>query len=270
MLLFQKGTVTAELKELSTRYFSPADDSIDGWEAYSIPMGNGFIGANIFGRTDRERIQITQNSFVASNDEGGLTDFAELYFEFGHDTAENYERKLNIDNALASVHYSCGGVKYEREYFISYPDRVMAVKFTASKDGMLNFTYSPTIPFVRDYAKTPGDGGGRTANIECSGRKAIIYGQMNCYRLQYAISTSVESDGTISSFDGKIRVENASYAVVYFCTDTNYKLSSKIFLEQDNLKKLEYEDVRPRTEAYLKAAEALGYDKLKERHIAGR
>lgn len=148
MLLFQKGTVTAELKELSTRYFSPADDSIDGWEAYSIPMGNGFIGANIFGRTDRERIQITQNSFVASNDEGGLTDFAELYFEFGHDTAENYERKLNIDNALASVHYSCGGVKYEREYFISYPDRVMAVKFTASKVEclILHIFYYPVCP----------------------------------------------------------------------------------------------------------------------------
>lgn len=55
--------------------------------------------------------------------------------------------KLNIDNALASVHYSFGGVKYEREYFISYPDRVLAVKFTASKDGTLNFTYAPTIPF---------------------------------------------------------------------------------------------------------------------------
>ena len=268
VLLFQKGTVTEELKELSTRYFSPADDSIEGWEAYSIPMGNGFIGANIFGRTDRERIQITQNSFVASNAEGGLTDFAELYFEFGHNTVENYERKLNIDNALASVHYSFGGVKYEREYFISYPDRVLAVKFTASKDGTLNFTYAPTIPFVRDYAKTPGDGGGRTANIECSGGKANIHGQMNCYKLQYAVSTSVESDGTISSFEGKIRVENASYAVVYFCTDTNYKLSSKIFLEQDNLKKLEYEDVRPKVNSYLEAAEALGYDKLKERHIS--
>ena len=63
-------------------------------------------------------------------------------------------------------------------------------------------------------------------------------------------------------------MENASYAVVYFCTDTNYKLSSKIFLEQDNLKKLEYEDVRPKVNSYLEAAEALGYDKLKERHIS--
>ena len=80
------------MKKLATRYFSPAADTIEGWETYSIPMGNGFIGANIFGRTDRERIQVTQNSFVASPGQGGLTDFAELYLDLGHDEVTEYER----------------------------------------------------------------------------------------------------------------------------------------------------------------------------------
>ena len=72
------------MKKLRTLYFSPAEDSYYGWETYSIPIGNGSLGANIFGRTDRERIQITQNKFV-DKDSLGLTDFAELYFELGHE-----------------------------------------------------------------------------------------------------------------------------------------------------------------------------------------
>ena len=29
------------------------------WEQWSYPIGNGYVGASIFGRTDSERIQIT-------------------------------------------------------------------------------------------------------------------------------------------------------------------------------------------------------------------
>ena len=34
----------------------------DGWEKWSLPIGNGYMGANVFGRTLTERIQITENS----------------------------------------------------------------------------------------------------------------------------------------------------------------------------------------------------------------
>ena len=255
------------MKELSTRYFSPAEDSIDGWETYSIPIGNGYIGANIFGRTDRERIQITQNSVVTQGWRGGLTNFAELYIELGHENVSEYERKLSVDNAVSTVHYVYDGVTYEREYFASYPDKVLAVRLTASKPGALNFTYHPTIPFVRDYDREPGDGGGRTANIEIDGNRAVMHGQMNFYRIQYAAYSSVDTDGTVTGEKDAIRVEGASYAVIYFCTDTNYKISPRVFLEEDSTKKLDYEDVRPRVSGMLTAAELIGYDNLKAIHI---
>ena len=31
----------------------------EDWERWSYPIGNGYAGANIFGRTDTERIQIS-------------------------------------------------------------------------------------------------------------------------------------------------------------------------------------------------------------------
>jgi len=64
----------------------------DGWEKWSLPIGNGFLGANIFGRTFTERIQITEvslcnpiiwNMGVCKN--AGLNNFCELYLDFGHE-----------------------------------------------------------------------------------------------------------------------------------------------------------------------------------------
>lgn len=34
----------------------------DGWEKWSLPIGNGYMGVNVFGRTMTERLQITENS----------------------------------------------------------------------------------------------------------------------------------------------------------------------------------------------------------------
>ena len=53
----------------------------DGWERWSIPLGNGYMGVNVFGRTKTERLQITENSLSTpyySALGGGLTNFAEV------------------------------------------------------------------------------------------------------------------------------------------------------------------------------------------------
>ena len=93
-----------ENKEMKLWYTSPAPtdgDEIrhhsetkpgpdDGWEKWSLPIGCGWFGANIFGRTDTERVQITENSLVstmygkAEVRRGGLANFAELYLDFDH------------------------------------------------------------------------------------------------------------------------------------------------------------------------------------------
>lgn len=45
------------------------------WEQYSIPIGNSHFGVNVFGRTETERIQITEktlsHTFSYSPDSGG-------------------------------------------------------------------------------------------------------------------------------------------------------------------------------------------------------
>ena len=32
----------------------------DGWEKWSLPLGNGYMGVNVFGRIEHERLQFTE------------------------------------------------------------------------------------------------------------------------------------------------------------------------------------------------------------------
>lgn len=148
----------------------------EAWEKWSLPLGNGYFGANVFGRTDTERIQLTEKSLSNPYGIGGLNNFSETYLDFGHTTVENYERGLLLNEAFAYVKYDCAGVHYERTYFTSYPDRVMVVYLTASKPAALSFTLRPTIPFVRDYSLKEGDQAGKVDQSQRMGIRSFSPG----------------------------------------------------------------------------------------------
>lgn len=61
--------------ELKLWYNSPAADSYDGWEKWSLPIGNSGIGANVFGGETKERIQLNEKSLWS----GGPSDSRKDY-----------------------------------------------------------------------------------------------------------------------------------------------------------------------------------------------
>ena len=67
-----------EEKPLKLQYFSPADKGSserNNWERWALPLGNGHMGAMVFGRTETERIQLNEKT-LWSGGTGG-TDNAE-------------------------------------------------------------------------------------------------------------------------------------------------------------------------------------------------
>ncbi|MGG7057363.1 glycosyl hydrolase family 95 catalytic domain-containing protein [Clostridium tertium] len=48
--------------DLRLWYDSPAEDSYSGWEKWSLPLGNGYMGASIFGGVEYERIQLNEKT----------------------------------------------------------------------------------------------------------------------------------------------------------------------------------------------------------------
>lgn len=103
----------------------------------ALPIGNGRMGAMVFGGTGTERIQFNEISLWTGDDKdtGAYQAFGDLFIELGHTTPEQYRRELDLRDAVHRVSYRVGDVEYRREYFCSAPDQVMVLRFTASKPG---------------------------------------------------------------------------------------------------------------------------------------
>lgn len=250
------------------RYRNPARDSIEGWERESLPLGNGFLGANVFGGVNRERIQITENTLENQGANGGLTNFAELYFYFPHETGEKYVRTLDLDHAEAQVSYEVEGVRYDRNYFAQYPNRVLVMRFTAS-ESKLSMQAAIDIPFCGDYWREPGDGIARTGTVSMGENSLKMQGMLSEYRIEYRGELRLTScDGTVTVQNGRIVIENASEAVFLFACATNYELRPEVFLEKVNEQKLRQFDPMPIVKQRLDDAEQFTWAELQQIHRA--
>lgn len=103
--------------DLELWYKQPAPDSDTGWERYGSPLGNGYLGAVVFGGIEKERIQITENS-LCNPFRPGLNNFAETYIFFPDKAVQNYRRSLSLDTATAEISYTAGGKtnRYAQKY----------------------------------------------------------------------------------------------------------------------------------------------------------
>ena len=191
------------------------NDPNDGWERWSLPLGNGYFGANVFGRTATERIQLTEktlcNDYGSSTyNPGGLNNFSETYIDFGHnfDSVSDYSRSLDLNTAISSVSYVYDGVTFNREYFTSYEDYCMVIKLTASENGKLSFTLRPTIPYLQDFAYDNNDSsrsklmdvtkhGKVTSSVGADGAVINMSGNMGQYDVDFEAQYRVFTDGNV-------------------------------------------------------------------------
>jgi alpha-L-fucosidase 2 len=131
------ATVCTPAADLTLRYAQPAPDSHEGWEREALPIGNGRIGAMIFGQLARERIQFNDISLWTGDEKvmGAYQPFGDVFITLpGHDTGVTaYNRELDLSAGLQRVSYQKDGITYRREYFASHPAEVIVVRLTADK-----------------------------------------------------------------------------------------------------------------------------------------
>ena len=261
------------------RFREPAAWSLKGWQRRSLSFGNGYFGVSEFGGTDVERLQLTEPTFHTQQKhpssrwvQGNLTDSADLFVEFGHKDATGYVREMDLEDGLVTVKYKADGVDYAREYFTSYPDKVGAMRFTASKKGALSFTLRAQVPFLDAPPPTH-----RTGNVAAAGNEIALAAKSGAYGVKLAGRFRVLSDGAVTAqADGSLKVEGATEATVVYTLATNYRFVPEMFEaskgqgSDKNYDRSPYLGPDPAAEAdrRVAAACALGYDALKKRHLA--
>ncbi len=237
------------------------------WEKYSYPIGNGYMGANVFGRTDIERIQITEKTLANEGlyGKGGLTSFAEIYLDINHYNPKNYQRALNLNEGVLNISYEQDGVQYKREYLANYPENIIAIKLSANKKGKISFTLRAEIPYLRSAVETNT----RIGKVVAKDNLITLSGNIAHFNVNYEGQIKVINEGgTLTAKNQKIRVEHANSVVLLIAAGTNYKLGSDVFLEKTNNKKLNGKIFpHEKVSKIIRHASALGYQNIKTSHL---
>src|SRR6478752_1088581 len=106
------------------------------WESEALPIGNGRMGAMLFGGVGLERIQFNEQSLWSGDNNwdgayecgdhgfGAYRNFGEFVIDFNNiDNVKSYERSLDINTGINTTSFESNGIKMHREAFASHPDQ---------------------------------------------------------------------------------------------------------------------------------------------------
>lgn len=264
------------------------------WERYSLPIGNGYMGASVFGRTDSERILLSDKTLHIRGLWGTETNtaFANVYLDFFHNNRKDYERSLTLNDGIQRVQYSYQGTTYKRTYFASYPDKIIAIKLTADQAASITFNLRIQIPYLVPFGalqrpdsitkgylsgptQTRFSGNGRTGRVVAESNDILsMRGETEYLKMIYEgrikvipYGGSIHANRTDDGNDW-LHVEKADSAVILLTTGTNYKLQTSVFEGAPAGRLKNQADPHDEVVRTIEKASALGYEQLLERHSA--
>src|SRR5690606_24571229 len=189
-----------------------------------------------------------------------------MFLEFENQGAhKNYYRELDLNTAIAKVKYDQGNITYTREYFISNPDKIMAIKLSANKGVALNFKVK-----FKSLLKYKTSSGNNTLQIDGYAPYHVTpnyWRDPNPVRFDENRGTRFSSyfkidnkGGKVIVTDSTIQVKNADEAIVYVSMATSFN-----GFDKDPVKNgLDNEAI---TKKQLQEAFSKNYQTLKVNHL---
>jgi alpha-L-fucosidase 2 len=277
------------------------------WEE-ALPLGNAKTGAMVFGGVVKERIQLNDNTLWSGYPEPGnnpngpiilpkvrsavfagqydsaaalwkkmqgpysaryLT-MADLWLNFTNQDSNTtaYYRDLDLNNAIATVRYTAGGVTYTREVFVSHPAKVMVVRITASKKGAISFTTSLTSKLRYKTQATAGNvlvlrgkAPKHVANRESEPKQIEYDENSNGEGMNFEVHVKVQAEGgKVAASNGQLVVSDANAVTLILSEATSFN-------GFDRSPGLAGKEPSEEAKLYLQKALAIPYAQLKSAHI---
>jgi len=221
----------------------------------ALPVGNGRLGAMIFGGVEKEHLEINeatvwtgeprwdanpealkslpkvrqllfegkykeaellaQKSILGQKPRNPAATYqalGDIYIDFGPQPGiTNYQRELNIEEAVARVSYTANQVNYFREFFSSSPDQALVIRLTSDKTGSINFTFHLSRQ-------------GNKAKLIATGNEIVMNEHVgDGIGVKMFSRLKLISEGGITSSGGdSIRVEKANSVTIFLTASTDY------------------------------------------------
>ena len=257
----------------------------------SLPLGNGKLGALVYGGANNDSIQLNDitlwTGVPVNPNEGGeaykwIPKIREALFKEDYKTADSlqhyvqghnsefyqplgminikdcnqgeftdYYRELSLDNSLATVRYRRNGIQYTKEYFASHPDKMIAIKLSASQKRAINSDISLTSLIPHQMKASRGQ-------LTMTGH--VLGDEANS--THYCTMLQVKNtDGKVWASDSTLHLKDVSEAIIYLINETSY----------NGFDKHPVKEGAPYIENVADDAWHLAnftYDEFKQRHIA--
>ncbi len=231
------------------RYNQPAQNFNE-----ALPLGNGFLGAMVYGQIKHETISLNLDSLWSGKPgifirdgayetwknaqtamrEGRLTDAEEglesgfagpftqtylplgkLLLEYDTEEPESYIRELDMGRGLARV--SCDGC--QKEYLISNPYRCMAIRMQFRKKTTVKVRLQTELQAQSSVHENIifADG---VCPIECRDGHEPVYGEGGTH---FAMSVcAVVGDGQVLAGEDALELKGIHRAVLYFSAESSF------------------------------------------------
>jgi len=187
----------------------------------------------------------------------------------GDAPAADYYRDLDLKTGIAGVSYFRGDRRYKREIFVSAPDQVMVVHYTAAEGAGMDLTVALNSPLPYECKAIPEGAGLRmkgTApshvadNYRGDHPQSVLFEEGRGIAFVTEVRV-VQEGGTAAADQEEIRIEGASSITILLAAATNFRGYQVIPTTEGA------EEAADACTAVLDAAQKLGYRELRRRHV---
>ncbi len=278
-------------------YDTPADEFIE-----ALVMGNGQMGATIYGGVKSEKISLNDITLWSGEPVKSTIDpeeakealdkirqalahekyheadklqrclqgkhsqyympMATLHIDFEDETnLSTYRRELDLTTAITTINYTLNETKYSRRYFVSNPDKVLAVELVTKGGGTMSGEVLLESQLHHTTTTTEGvliTEGYAPYNITHSGQMSWDENRGTHFA---TLVKPVEYDGEVLCEDGKIRLQGCRRVVLLVTTATSFNGYDKDPVREGR-------DYMAIVHKQLADAEKFSFEALRERHIA--
>lgn len=265
------------------------------WEE-ALPVGNGRIGAMVFGNPTKERLQLNDDSLWPKDlgwdhPEGTPEDLKEirrllflgeiqkvdsllvekfsnktlvrshqtlgdLILHFDHDSITDYKRSLNLNSAIAETHYKTNGYPVSQKVFASAADQVIVVALKSAHPKGLNGRLS---------LQRPQDEGVPTARTSTSEGDLILEGEITQRKGRFNSQPAPINDGV--RFQTRIKTKHTGGRVT--ATDKSITLDGvqelELYLVSNS--SFYHEEYQVQNLKQLETLQSKGLADLEQRHL---
>ena len=253
----------------------------------SLPIGNGKLGALVYGGADDNVIHLNDITLwtgkpVDSNLDAGAHEwipkirealFREDYaaadslqlkvqgpnsqfyqplgtlhlYDLNDGAITDYRRSLSLDSAIVSDSYRRGRRQMTRQYLASNPDRTIAIRLRGDINVRLALTSQVPHTVTLNPSPTLTMTGHATGDAEQS--------------IHFCTLVSVQTDGRVTSADSTLTISGAREATIYVVNETSFNGFDKHPVTEGR-------DYQALAADDLRRLHGNSYDDIRQRHIA--